>query len=150
MKNKLQFKKALDLIHQSQRICLTTHEGTDGDDLGSALAMYGFLLQQKKSVTLTIKGGVPANLSFLPGHDQVLEEAAQFDLLITFGCNKISRTGLKSFESFSGPLINFDHHPDNTNFGQVNVVDPETSAVAELVYYFLKFAEAEITKEIAT
>lgn len=147
--NKLIFKKALDLIQQSQRICLTTHEGTDGDDLGSALAMRGFLLQIGKQPAVAIKGGVPTNLSFLPGVEAVVEEVpTTFDLLITFGCNKLERTGLKL--ATGQPIVNFDHHPDNTNFGTVNVVDAQTSAVAELVYYFLQFAEAEITKEIAT
>jgi phosphoesterase RecJ-like protein len=152
MNNKLQFRKALDLILKSNKILLTTHEGTDGDDLGSALAMYDFLKQINKDVEIVISGGVPARYFFLPGHEVVTEQfkSTDFDLVLTFGCNKIQRSGLKELETINIPLINFDHHPDNTNFGQVNVVDPATSSVAELVYYFLVFAEAEITREIAT
>ncbi len=150
--NRMQFKKALDLIKSSNKIFLTTHEGTDGDDLGSALAMHGFLKQLGKEVVVAIKGGVPGNLSFLPGSEVVTEQLTNFnfDLAIIFGCNKIERTGLKILQGLKQPLVNFDHHPDNTNFGTVNIVDPETAAVAELMYYFLKFAEAEITKDMAT
>lgn len=149
---KVQFKKALELIQSSKKILLTTHEGTDGDDLGSALAIYWYLLQAGKTAEVVISGGVPTNLSFLPGSNVVTEDLAdpQFDLLITFGCNKMERTGLRFLQNTKNRIINFDHHPDNTNFGTVNVVDPDTSAVAELIYYFLKFADAEITKEIAT
>jgi phosphoesterase RecJ-like protein len=89
---------------------------------------------------------------FLPGSDEIVEPESLdgFDLFVIFGCNKIERTGIKQLASLQVPSINFDHHPDNTNFATVNVVDPQTSAVAELIYYFLKFADAEIDKEIAT
>ncbi len=149
--NKLLFKKALELISSANRIFLTTHEGTDGDDLGSALAVMGFLKQLHKEVSVVIKGGVPNNLLFLPGSSEVVEEwQGNADLLITFGCNKLERTGFRQLQNFKSAIINFDHHPDSTNFGTVNVVDPETAAVAELVYYFLDFAEADLTKDIAT
>jgi phosphoesterase RecJ-like protein len=149
--NKLQFKKALDLIHKSEKIFLTTHEGTDGDDLGSALAMVGFLQELGKKIQIVIKGGVPNNLLFLPKSNEVSENFdLSSDLVITFGCNKIERTGFRQLQSTKLPIINFDHHPDSTNFGTVNIVDPSTAAVAELIYYFLNFAEAKISKDMAT
>ena len=152
-KNKLQFQKALDLIKSSDKFFLTMHEGPDGDDLGSVLAMGFFLKQLGKKVEAVIKGEVPDNLRFLPGWENVKSEFPKdfnFDLAIFFGCNKIERTGFKQASDIKPPIINFDHHPDNSNFGTVNVVDPDTSAVAELVYYFLDFADAEISKDIAT
>jgi bifunctional oligoribonuclease and PAP phosphatase NrnA len=151
--NKLQFKKALDLIQSSDKIFLTMHEGPDGDDLGSVLSVNYFLKQLKKEAFIAIKGNVPDNLKFLPGWEhvtEVLPKDFEFDLVITFGCNKPERTGFKEVINTKKPIINFDHHPDNMNFGTVNVVDPSTAAVAELVYYFLTFADAEITKDIAT
>ncbi len=128
------------------------HEGPDGDDLGSVLAMRFFLKQLGIEVSAVIKGLVPDNLKFLPEWESIESEITKtdFDLYITFGCNKIDRTGFKQLENIKDPLINFDHHPDNTEFGTINIVDPKTSAVAELVYYFLDFANAHITKEIAT
>jgi phosphoesterase RecJ-like protein len=152
MNNKVQFKKALELILKSDKIILTTHEGTDGDDLGSALAMFNFLHQHGKNPRVVIKGGVPNNLIFLPGSDQVesILHEVDADLIMTFGCSKIERIGFKLLEQSLLPIINFDHHPDNSNFGTVNIVDEKTAAVAELVYYFLVFAEAAINKDIAT
>lgn len=150
--NALQFKKALELIKKSERIFLTTHEGTDGDDLGSLLAVKKYLVQIGKDAVGAIKGGVPTNLLFLSGSDEIAEpeNLDGFDLYIFFGCNKVERTGIKQFAQLQSPTINFDHHPDNTNFATVNVVDPETSAVAELIYYFLTYADAEINKDMAT
>jgi phosphoesterase RecJ-like protein len=152
MNNRFNFKKTLDLINSSERILLTMHEGPDGDDLGSVLAMDSFLKHINKKATSVIKGNIPDGLKFLPGAESVTQELSNFDfdLVIFFGCNKPERTGFKILENLKISSINFDHHPDNTNFGSVNVVDPSTSAVAELVYYFLQSAEVNITKEIAT
>ncbi len=145
-----QFKQAWELIKKSDRIFLTTHEGTDGDDLGSLLAVK--LALRHKNIQAAVKGGVPRNLLFLPDSQSVGENFPlnSFDLLITFGCNTIARTGFADLNAYSGPIINFDHHPDNTNFGTVNIVDPDTSAVAELIYYFLDSADVEIDQGVAT
>lgn len=153
MSLKLNFKKALELINRSQRLFLTTHEGTDGDDLGSLLAMSFYLKQLGKQVTIGVKGGVPNNLLFLSGVAEVAEgfDNTQMDLLITFGCSRIERTGQKILYSIRNPILSFDHHPDNTNFATINVVEPDkVSSVAELVYNFLTFAEARIDQKMAT
>ncbi|MDP4001397.1 MAG: bifunctional oligoribonuclease/PAP phosphatase NrnA [bacterium] len=148
----LQFSKAWELINSSQNIFLTTHEGTDGDDLGSLLAMCLGLKDMGKQVTSAVKGGVPKSLSFLPGTETVDDKIYEkkYDLIITFGCSRISRIGFDS-RAFEGvPLINFDHHPDNTEFGTVNVVDPKISSVAELVYLFINQFNLPVTKDVAT
>ncbi len=152
MSNKLNFKKALELIKSSKKIFLTMHEGPDGDDLGSVLAMRLYLTKLGKEVSVAIKGNVPDNLKFLPGWEFVEPEIKDldFDLAIIFGCNKLTRPGFPKLETIKQDTINFDHHPDNTEFATVNVVDPSTSAVAELVYYFLDYAHAEISKDMAT
>lgn len=148
----MNFQKAWDLIKKSKNIFLTTHEGTDGDDLGSLLAVKFVLARLGKQLTIGIIGGVPENLYFLPGTEDVSArfEDKNYDLVITFGCNQLNRTGFDELTAISCPIINFDHHPDNSNFGLVNVVDPDSAAVAELVYNFFKFEEVDIDKSIAT
>lgn len=147
-----EFKKTLDLLFNSSKIVLTTHEGTDGDDLGSLLAILHTLKTNGKEVKAKILGGVPSNLLFLPGSELVEDKIddLDFDLLVTFGCNKIERTGIELLQKFMGTIVNIDHHPDNTNFGTINIVDPATSSVAELVYNFLTALNQDINKEIAT
>ncbi len=150
--NKLLFKKALDLIKKSEKVFLTMHEGPDGDDLGSVLAMSAFLKQSGKQVFIGIKEQVPESLLFLPGTDEVSEEFPKqpFDLVIVFGCRDLDRTGMPELKKIKTEFINFDHHPDNTPYADVNIVDPNASAVAEIVYHFLKYADAHIDKDIAT
>ncbi len=147
------FKKAQQLIERSESILLTTHERTDGDDLGSVLALANHLKSENKDVSIIIKGGVPEALRFLPGSQWVREEAEdyeKFDLLIISGCSVKKRIGNDAIINLDIPTINIDHHPDNTSYATINVVDGVKSAVAELVYDFFVFNRWQITAPIAT
>lgn len=141
---------ALALLQGKQRVFLTTHERTDGDDLGTVLALAHALKKQGKTVTVGIRGGVPASLAFLPDSSSVTEDAPTTDteVIIVSGCSNLARTGLP-LESFTAPIINFDHHPDNTRFGAVNLVDAAISSVAELAYHFCKTVNWPIENEMA-
>lgn len=149
---KKNFKQAWKLIFNSERILLTPHQGDDGDDIGSALALKIVLEKLGKKPVVAIKGGVPSNLQYLPGSAEVKSSLANtdFDCLATFGCNAITRVGFENLNNFSRSIINFDHHPDNTLFGQINIVEINAAAVAELVYYFLIENGIEIDQAIAT
>lgn len=153
-KNKI-FEDAKRFISNGKSFLLITHPKTDGDDLGSALAMAEILEKSGKNFTLVAKGGVPASLQFLPKQNLVLGDInfpvtnEKFDGVITFGCNNKARAGFKQIEETSLPFLNIDHHIDNTRFGDVNLVEPEKSSVAELMFEFIKFLGADITPDTA-
>lgn len=146
------FLKAKTALDRADKILLTTHERTDGDDLGSVLALAQQLLKQNKSVALAIKGAVPASLRFLPGSELVREDIGimHFDLAVISGCSTIERCGNPKIINWNGPVLNVDHHPDNSLYGTINVVDAGKSAVAELVYDFFKYCGWKITPQVAT
>ena len=146
------FEEAKYLIDKSSRVLLTMHERMDGDDGGSLLAFARLLKGQGKSVFCAIKKGVPPSLRFLPGSELISDDinSPGFDLLITFGCSDLKRTGSEKIQALKIPIINIDHHPDNQQFGEVNLVDEQKSSVAELVYDFFSHHKLYIDKEIAT
>lgn len=146
------FSGAKKIIDDAQSILLTTHERTDGDDLGTVLAFAAALKKQGKTVSVVILGGVPKQLRFLPGSELVSEllPTENFDLLFVSGCGHRGRIGHEQIIGLRIPTLNFDHHPDNTNFGTVNVVDAGKAAVAELAYDFFRYAGWPITQAEAT
>ncbi|HMQ01627.1 MAG TPA: DHHA1 domain-containing protein [Candidatus Doudnabacteria bacterium] len=146
------FQNAKTLIEKSAKILLTTHERTDGDDLGSVLALAHHLWSQGKRATVAVTAGVPPRLNFMPGSDRVFDDISDtnFDLLIVSGCSILNRVNNPKIEGLKIPKINFDHHPDNKNFGDVNVVEASKSSVAELMYDFLTWCKWEITSDMAT
>lgn len=135
------FKKTRTALEKAQSILLTTHERTDGDDLGTVLALWHELKRQGKTAHVVVRGGVPHNLKFLPGSGEVTETVPDetFDLLVVSGCSQRERIGNPSVLSLNIPTLNIDHHPDNTFFGDINLVDSNKSAVAELCYDYFKF-----------
>ena len=147
------FEQAKILIKQSQNILLTMHERMDGDDGGSVLALARELLRQGKNIVVSIKKGVPPNLFFLPGSYLVKDDinsSDKFDLLIACGCSTLDRCGSTKILNLKSKILNIDHHPDNGNFGDVNLVDSKKSSVAELVFDFFNFCKWPIDKDIAT
>lgn len=146
------FKEAINLIDNAHRILLTMHERMDGDDGGALLAMGAQLEKMGKQVAYAIKKGVPPNLSFLPGSNKIADDISRtdYELLIMFGCSTKDRSGNNKILNLKSLILNVDHHPDNKNFGHVNVVDHKKSSVAELVYDFFLFNNWPISKDIAT
>lgn len=145
------FPQAKQLLEGASSVLLTTHERTDGDDLGSALALAHHLKNAGKQVAVVVSGGVPSQLQYLPMSETVTENlpATQFDALIISGCSVKDRVKHEAILQLKIPTINLDHHPDNKMYGDVNVVDPTKSSVAELTYDFFKFAGWEINHDIA-
>lgn len=149
-----EFESAKQFLEQANSVLLTTHERTDGDDLGSVLALAHSLRQQGKQVSVVIAGGVPDQLKYLPLSEIVSEElpndaAIPFDALVVSGCSVPERVNQEEILQLDIPVMNLDHHPDNTMYGTVNVVEPNKSSVAELTYDFFKFAGWEIDHNIA-
>ena len=138
------FKSAEDFLSGHKRFVLATHARTDGDDLGSMLALYELLGQMGKEAAPIARGGVPTSLKFLPNQGSVLEDVPESffsaDALVLFGCYAPHRTEVDEIVNMvaSGiPILNIDHHHDNSRYGTEALVDEEKSSVAELVYDFL-------------
>lgn len=148
-----EFTEAKTLIDRSQNILLTMHERMDGDDGGSVLALGRQLENMGKQASYAIKKGVPPNLNFLPGSQKISDDINaedNFDLVIMCGCGNKARCGSQNIISLKSAVLNIDHHPDNSMFGDVNVVEHTKSSVAELVYDFFIFNNWPIDRDVAT
>jgi bifunctional oligoribonuclease and PAP phosphatase NrnA len=145
------FDKAKSFLETHHNFLLASHARTDGDDLGSMLAITKYLQSMGKKATPAALGGVPESLKFLPLQQMVIEEIPNdnYDAIILFGCNKKERTGINAIVNAPLPVLNIDHHPDNQNFGDVNMIDATKSSVAEFVYDFLVYLKAPIDTDIA-
>jgi phosphoesterase RecJ-like protein len=71
-------------LRNAQSVFLTTHERTDGDDLGTVLSLYHQLKSLGKHVTVGVKGGVPKSLEFLPGSSEVIEKVMSSSFKLYF------------------------------------------------------------------
>ena len=69
--NEEAFAAAKAFLNSHQRFLLVSHAHTDGDDLGSILAITEVLKSMGKFAVPAAVGGVPISLKFLPGQQAV-------------------------------------------------------------------------------
>ena len=141
---------ALDLIEKSRYILIITHVNPDADSIASALALSNFFYENKiKHKVFNISSDLPSNLDFIARFEKITDQLPKFfDLAISVDCGTYKRLGIKLPEDI--PLINFDHHKSNNDYGKINIVDANKSSTAEIVYDFFKYNGLYITKESAT
>lgn len=160
----------LPLLKTVRRVVVTCHSDPDGDAVAALLAVSQSLQRLGRwDVRAVSPGSVPASYQFLPGWERVepyssdrletpegasiTEAILAADLIISLDASDLPRLGLlyshnpSKLESVE--LINIDHHPSNTNFGTVNLVDPSAAAVCELLVQIMEHEDLPITDDIA-
>ena len=137
-----------NLILASNKIIIAAHIDPDGDTLGSMIGLALIIGKLGRKCVMYSHDGVPNTYHFLPHSKEVISvvPAEEFDLLITVDASDLSRIGKRRIKAKK--IINIDHHPDNTNFGDINYVDM-ISAVAEQIFYLAQGFGVLIDQEIA-
>ena len=107
-----------------------------------------------KRVWVVMPPPLPAMYEWLPGFDQVVERpppGADPQLVLFFDAGNMERSGSAvDHIATHATIVNIDHHPSNTRFGDVNVIDPEAAAVGEMVIEMLETFGFPITPTMAT
>ncbi len=136
-------QRIISEIELNRTFLVTAHENPDGDAVGSSLAMANFLSSLGKEVTIFSCDPLPDNYRFLPLADSVLYEIPDtyYDICFILDAGDLLRAGVNQADcGHFGKIINIDHHPDNKNFGAINLVDSRASATGALVYRILTAA----------
>lgn len=149
---KKEFEKLKGLLKSAKTAVVAAHIDPDGDAIGSMLALGMALEQKGLTVTLYCADQVPRVYRFLPGVERIKKELLlqqRFDLGFVVDSSDISRIGDRIDLRQAVPVIvNIDHHPDNTRFGDVNYVT-NASSVAEEIYDLSHYLKIKIDKRIA-
>ncbi|HUY72886.1 MAG TPA: bifunctional oligoribonuclease/PAP phosphatase NrnA [Candidatus Dormibacteraeota bacterium] len=129
------------------------HKDADGDTLGCSLAFAEALRTAGKDVWVLIPPPLPQMYTFLPGFDNILSEPPHGidpHLVFFFDSGNLERSGssVKRIAEHA-VIVNVDHHPSNSRFGDVNVIDPAASAVGQMVIEMLDHFAFPITSTIA-
>jgi phosphoesterase RecJ-like protein len=97
---------------------------------------------------------LPEIYSFLPGFEHIKDvppQGVEPQLVFFFDSGNLERSGsgVRHIASHA-TLVNVDHHPSNSRFGDVNVIDPHASAVGQMVFEMLEAFHYPVTPTIAT
>jgi len=144
----------LKSVDENQRFLITSHMDPDGDSLGSQIAIYYYLKQLGKDVTVVNQGDIPDKYSFLDSENIIQFEMEKLpfepEVVFVMECPSLDRTGyVENLISDNVFKINIDHHTDNVFYGDIDLVDANSCAVAELVYLIFEQAGFNISPKIA-
>ncbi len=144
----------VDEIRRADKLLLTTHENPDGDALGSLRGMHLILEQLGKDAVMFMAASqfpLPYEYRRMDIGDVAHSPPADFDqrVVIFLDCGNIDRMPVDFLRGSDVHILNVDHHHDNTRFGTVNLVVPDASCTAEIVYHLAKDLGVELTVPIA-
>lgn len=137
-----------DLIHNAATIGITSHIRPDGDAIGSVIALGLALEKAGKKVEMVLRSGVSKTFRHLPGANLIKRSFdTDCDIYIVLDCSDELRTGgvLKDRK----PDIVIDHHSTNSEFGKVNLVEPEAVATCSMLAEHMPRWGLEIDEAIA-
>ncbi|OGC35182.1 hypothetical protein A2311_03125 [candidate division WOR-1 bacterium RIFOXYB2_FULL_48_7] len=125
-----------ELLKKSSRAIICAHVDPDGDAIGSMLALGMVCNKLGLETVYYCADNLPKIYRFLPHAGEITRELpdGQFDVVLTVDSSDLSRIGNKiDLRKLAKVVVNIDHHPDNTHFGDINYVQKASSA-AELVF----------------
>ncbi|NMA04104.1 MAG: bifunctional oligoribonuclease/PAP phosphatase NrnA, partial [Clostridiales bacterium] len=145
------------IVSNSNSIAITSHVDPDGDSIGSILALWLALKQKhkNKNTKVFINEALPDRYNFLPQSKHIKRyediKEKKFDLFFALDCGNKARLG-QSIEAMekSNVVVNIDHHISNTGFGDINIVDINSSSTCEMIYSIIKDMGLAIDPQIAT
>ncbi len=148
-----QFRALREALAGAERVLLFAHTRPDSDTYGANVALYHFLTGEGKTVDIACFDECPQYLSALAPavfrHPDTLD-LTSYPVVIAAdsvdrGFNKVrQRLAAMQFVAL------LDHHPDIEATGNVNIIDATYSSTCEIVYDYLVFVGADISRETAT
>lgn len=143
--------EVLGALRDAERFVLVTHENPDGDALGSLVAMHGVMLALGKDSVMFIgrdEFPLPYEYGFFrfDGLVSDVPDDVGERTVVFLDCGNFDRNAI---EVCGAPIVNLDHHHDNTHFGAINHVVPEASCTAEIVWDLMRGLDVPLTQPIA-
>jgi phosphoesterase RecJ-like protein len=146
--------RVLQELRSAQRLIVVAHENPDGDALGSLIGMQGALTALGKDCLMFIDSSelpLPQEYRFLSLSGLVSSPPDDLDerTIVFLDCGNLERNPAEALQRSGMHILNIDHHHDNTRFGTVNLVVPEASCTAEIVWDLMHGLGVAPTQAIA-
>ncbi len=148
------FEELKNNIDKHGSFALICHHRPDGDAIGSVLAFGAYLESQKKKVFYYCPDTIPSSLIFIPNVEQIKKERdANWDkaeAIVFIDCGDSSMAEVSTEDIGNRSTIVIDHHVSNIGYGDINVIEPDVSATAEILFEYFKYAGFTVDRNIAT
>ena len=149
-----------DLLHSFQNLCarhdrflVISHVRPDGDAYGSSLGLGLCLRTLGKDVVVANADGLSPLFQFLPGSANLVTHLpGSVDperLIIAVDCADQKRLGAVFETGQRPPDVNIDNHVSNPGYAQLNLIDAESPATAQVLHEIITTLQWPLTPEVA-
>jgi len=144
-------RRVCEALLRYRRIVITSHMRPDGDSIGSSLALAWALRELGIDARVVHRDPPTPQLAEFPGTGDIEVAGAipqGTEAVVVLECGDLARTGLSGFDGL--PLINIDHHPGNTGYGDVHWFDGTAAALGEVIFDIIAELGVPLTAQMAT
>lgn len=147
-------KRISSELKDAKTIAIGGHVRPDGDCVCSVMALCRYLKKELPQTEIDVYlEEPPVQFQVLDGIEEIKSEFNTdqiYDVFIAVDCNDERLGDALSIFRRARKRINIDHHISNTGSGDINIVEPERSSTAELLYDLMEpeVVDAEIAKAI--
>jgi len=140
--------QARQRIERAERVLVIAHVRPDGDAVGSLLGLGLALEGAGKQVQMVLADGVPSQFSHLASVERIQRRQKDaVDLVVAVDTADFERLGDVLLKGVTVD-INIDHHPTNTSFGRINLVDSRSVAAAAILAECMPALGLTITPQV--
>lgn len=127
-----------EILKARKTVAISGHIRPDGDCIGSSLGLYNYIKENYKSVKVDLYlQSFSDKFNFIRYSDEIKHEPSdeKYDLFIMLDASSADRMGefLPVFENAADTLC-IDHHISNEKYAAENIVYPDASSTAEVLY----------------
>jgi len=139
-----------EILDNSQKVVITTHQSPDGDAIGSSLALFGYLVKKGFDVSVVVPDNFPKFLKWMKGAENVhvfdseenvvKELIGEADVIFSLDYNSLTRVGGVGdlIEKSTAYKAMIDHHLHPADFADWMCSDTSSCSTAQLIYNFIE------------
>jgi len=145
-------KEIAERLLNSSGVIVSSHIEPDGDSIGCMVAMWRALRAKGINSYLIWEGEIPNRLKFVIENCEITkEEPRDYDTAIVLDSGDLNRLqpAFRNMLKNCRVVINIDHHKSNSMFGDINLVDVESSSAAEMALDLIEELGVELSFDIA-
>lgn len=135
----MDYQNVISEIKRAKTIAIISHVNPDGDTVGSSLAIFKALEMYGKKPYIFCDDPISGKISILAGAENYNKDRAdKYDLSIAVDCADMERMGnsIAEFKRGRRKMV-IDHHKTNRKYGDVNLLDINAAASAQVVTFLL-------------
>lgn len=148
------FSDLKQFLQDGARFAVVCHRRPDSDAIGSLLAIAAYLSSSGRPVACFCLDEIPRSLDFLLSGTKINRNLNQdwetADMVVLVDCGDLNMAGLTPEQLAGKRTAVVDHHITNPQYGDINLVEPNTSATAEILFNYFGFVNFAFDKPAAT